>query len=290
MFNHATVTLTVNIRYNADMKNLTSQQIDRLLRLTQQVAQRIMSFYTTEFRIEHKADDSPVTQADIAASRLLESELPAIAPYPVLSEENVPDKPLWCDWETYWLIDPIDGTKHFINKTGEFCICIALIHQHQPVLGLICAPTKKTIWLAQSADKGPTKYVKGIKTTLSAKPASPITAALSADHLSDNMHRLLSPLADYQWYRRGSALKYIDIIEGKASIYPKLWDTCEWDSAAGHCLLVAAGGQVINLAEGTPLRYGIKPHLINPYFIAFNHLNNKQIEELLTAYKQLKLQ
>lgn len=286
----ATVTFAINIRYNADMNHLTPKQIDQLLLLTQQVAEGIMHFYTSDdFMINQKADDSPVTQADIAASRLLEQELPTIADYPVLSEENVPNEPLWQDWETYWLVDPIDGTKHFINKTGEFCVCIALVHRHQPVLGLICAPTKETIWLAQSTDKSPTKFIKGEKTQLTAKPASPITAALSADHLSSNMHQLLSPLADYQWYRRGSALKYIDIIEGKASIYPKLWDTCEWDSAAGHCLVEAAGGQVINLENTKPLRYGTKDHLINPYFIAFNHLSTQQVQGIFTAYQQLRL-
>lgn len=270
------------------MIKLSPQQIEQLLTLTNHVSESIMAFYTSSFEIQQKADDSPVTQADLAASEQLERGLPNIADYPVLSEENIPNSPEWKTWETYWLIDPIDGTKHFINKTGEFCICIALIHQNRSVLGLIYAPSTQTAWIAQSGDTAVIKYERSTRTTLPSQAASPTTATISAKHLSDKMVTLLEPLGDYQWRTRGSALKYIDIIEGKASIYPKLWDTCEWDSAAGHCLVEVAGGQVLCLEDGETLHYGQRDSLINPHFIAFNHLSPEQVHAMLQQYQGLK--
>lgn len=280
--------MSPNIGYNRRMIKLSPQQIEQLLTLTNHVSESIMAFYTSSFEIQQKADDSPVTQADLAASEQLERGLPNIADYPVLSEENIPNSPEWKTWETYWLIDPIDGTKHFINKTGEFCICIALIHQNRSVLGLIYAPSTQTAWIAQSGDTAVIKYERSTRTTLPSQAASPTTATISAKHLSDKMVTLLEPLGDYQWRTRGSALKYIDIIEGKASIYPKLWDTCEWDSAAGHCLVEVAGGQVLCLEDGETLHYGQRDSLINPHFIAFNHLSPEQVHAMLQQYQGLK--
>lgn len=287
--------LWLNIRYNQRMIKLTQVQIEQLQHVALAVGDEVMSFYTSGFDVQQKSDNSPVTQADLAASELLERELPQIANYPVLSEESVPETPLWKTWKTYWLIDPIDGTKHFINRTGEFCICIALIHQNRAVLGLIYAPTNQTAWLAQVGDEAVSKYENGEPVALtptlyttSGATKTAMTATISANHLSDKMATLLKPLGDFAWHRRGSALKYIDIIEGKATIYPKLWDTCEWDSAAGQCLVEVAGGQVLDVARGQPLRYGQNEGLINPHFIAFNHVGSEQVQAILQQYQQLK--
>ncbi len=267
---------------------LSPQQVQQILTLAKRVAAGILAFYQNDYQIDIKKDNSPVTQADLAASQLLEKELPIIAPYPVLSEENTPNKPEWLDWETYWLIDPIDGTKHFINATGDFCICIALIHQNQAVFGLIYSPTTDMAWFANLDDKVVSKYHQNqIKPLNTMTVPRSITAALSCQHITDKMSQLLSVLGDYQWHGRGSALKYIDIIEGKASVYPKMWDTCEWDSAAGQCLLECAGGQVIRFDNGEPLHYGYKKSLINPHFLAYHHLDEQQVRNLLNRYQKL---
>lgn len=272
------------------MSHLSDKQITALLSLAHRVNERIMAFYDSGFEVALKSDDSPVTQADIAASELLEDELVKIAPYPVLSEENTPKNVEWLTWETYWLIDPIDGTKHFINRSGEFCVCVALIHQHQAVFGLITMPTTQTTWYAQQDGKGVFKVTDGQKhplslTESSLDPSEPLSIVLSATHLSDKMATLLRPLPDCTWYRRGSALKYIALIEGDASLYPKMWDTCEWDSAAGQCLVECAGGAVIRLDNGKPLRYGRSANLLNPHFIAYRHLSVRQIADMLQQYQ-----
>lgn len=267
---------------------LNAQQIERTLKLAEQAASRIMDFYQTDYAIHIKKDDSPVTQADLAASQILEQGLADIAPYPVLSEENTPQTPDWLNWETYWLIDPIDGTKHFINATGDFCICIALIHRQQAVFGLIYAPTTDTAWFAQTGDDHVSKFEQHRIMPLHATAPTLTTATLSSAHITEKMDFLLSALGDYQWHSRGSALKYIDVIEGKATLYPKMWDTCEWDSAAGQCLLECAGGQVVHFGTGEPLRYGHKTALLNPHFLAYHYLDTQQVKKLLSHYQQLQ--
>lgn len=270
------------------MIHLSKEQITDLLTLADRVGECIMTFYNSGFDVTLKSDNSPVTQADIAASELLEKALRKIAPYPVLSEENTPNNAEWLTWETYWLIDPIDGTKHFINRSGEFCVCIALIHQHQAVFGLITMPTTQTTWYAQHDGKGVFKAVNGqTQSLITLAETVPLTVVLSATHLSDNMATLLRFLPDYSWYRRGSALKYIALVEGEAALYPKMWDTCEWDSAAGQCLVECAGGAVIRLDNGQPLRYGRSANLLNPHFIAYRHLNPQQVTDLLQQYQTL---
>jgi len=269
------------------MPSLNNNQVEHLLDMLQTVTEIALNYHRAELPIRHKADHSPVTLADITISQYLEKSLPALLDYPVLSEENTPLSSAWLDWQTYWLIDPIDGTRHFVNKTGDFCICIALIHRNQSVIGAICAPTENTTWFAQRADGDILKYQNGKYLPLSPGSPEKMTIALSADHLSPKMQKLLSVLPEYRWYQRGSALKYIDIIEGKANLYPKMWQTCEWDSAAGQCLIECASGQVIRLDDGKPMRYGQKKSLLNPHFLAHRLLGSNQIGQLLGSYRSI---
>ncbi len=272
------------------MTKLTRKQIQQTLRLAEKVADILMHFYQSELTVQLKSDNSPVTEADLKASQLLELELPNIAKFPVLSEENTPNHHEWLDWETYWLIDPIDGTKHFINQTGDFCICIALIHQNHAVFGLIYQPTRETAWLAQSGEAVVQKYQHKTLSPLSPQAKPQITTAtLSSCTLTEKMQTLMeSTFSEYRWYQRGSALKYVDIVEGKASIYPKMWDTCEWDSAAGQCLLECAGGQVIHFDTGQPLNYGKRETLLNPHFLAYRGVSDEQVQKLVTTYQKIQ--
>ncbi len=249
-----------------------------------------LGFYEGDFDVTLKSDDSPVTQADLAVSKLLEQHLPAIADFPVLSEENKPSTSQWTMWESYWLIDPIDGTRHFVNHTGDYCICIALIHRHEAVFGLIIAPTTQKMWLAQRGNGSSStvleKYEHNTRVAFP-KSETALTVTLSSTAMSARMQMLLSVLPEYAWQHRGSALKYIDIAEGKATLYPKMWDTCEWDSAAGQCILECAGGAVVRFDTGKPLRYGTKASLINPHFFAHRALPPHLVTALRTVYRHL---
>ncbi|MGY0400316.1 MAG: 3'(2'),5'-bisphosphate nucleotidase CysQ family protein [Ostreibacterium sp.] len=270
------------------MNLLNTAQIQQVLTLIEKTGQGVMDFYNNGFEVKIKKDDSPVTEADLIANQWLEEGLSNIAHYPILSEENIPAGAQWLNWETYWLIDPIDGTKHFINHTGEFCICVALIHQNQAIFGLIYMPTEKTAWYAQRDENGVFKVVdKQINLLNSLPPPHPI-AALSSSKLTERMGQLIHTLPNCTWFSRGSALKYIAIVEGEATFYPKMWLTSEWDSAAGQCLVECAGGSVIRLDNGQSLRYGQRDSLINPHFIAYRHLSEKQINDLLQQYQQIR--
>ncbi|PID61155.1 MAG: hypothetical protein CR974_04450 [Gammaproteobacteria bacterium] len=276
--------------YNSIMTRLSPTQIHRTRQLAERAAACALSYYQSDYEITIKSDESPVTQADLAVSELLEKHLPAIADFPVLSEESQPEQPLWTGWETYWLIDPIDGTKHFINRTGDFCVCIALIHRNQAVFGLIIAPTTGALWLAQTADEDNDmlleKYQNGQAVPMPTdRPEKPIVA-LSTKTLSKRMSILLAALPAYDWYNRGSALKYIDIAEGKASLYPKMWDTCEWDSAAGQCILACAGGGVMRFDTRDTIHYGKSASLINPHFFAYRDLSDETLVALCECYPQ----
>ncbi len=272
------------------MTRLTPTQVVQARDLAQRAATCALRFYQGQFDVTLKSDDSPVTQADLAVSALLEQQLPTVARFPVLSEENKPDSPQWTEWETYWLIDPIDGTRHFINRTGDYCVCIALIHRHEAIFGLIIAPTIQEMWLAQHGDGcSPTvleKYVRNARVDFPRSDTA-LTVTLSATAMSARMQTLLSVLPEYTWHHRGSALKYIDIAEGKATLYPKMWDTCEWDSAAGQCILECAGGSVSRFDTGEPLRYGTQASLINPHFFAYRALPPHLVTALRARYPQV---
>ncbi len=273
------------------MTRLTPTQLTDLRHLAMRADACAMHYYTSKFDVSIKTDDSPVTQADLAVSELLETGLPRIADYPVLSEENQPKDAIWRDWETYWLIDPIDGTRHFINGSGEFCICIALIHRNQAIFGLIGAPTSDQLWLGQIDPKGRShqleKYHYGRQIPLPTDSCQRITVVTGTRALSHRFEVLLSQLSDYDFYSRGSALKFIDIVEGKATMYPKMWDICEWDCAAGQCLLTCAGGDMVRFDSDQPIVYGAASTLLSPHFLAYRNLSAQQLALIRKMYPQV---
>lgn len=268
------------------MQLLTPQQIQAVNQLCASASEQVLEAYRADFTVFSKTDNSPVTTADLAASAILEGGLPRILDCPVLSEENVPTQNAWLAWETYWLIDPIDGTKHFINKTGEFCICVALIHRHRAVFGLIYQPITQMAWFACYNSAAVSKTIAGQPVELpNEKPELPVVVISSG--MGKKMQALIDSIPACRWYNRGSALKYIDIIEGKATLYPKMWDTCEWDSAAGQCLLECAGGRVVRFDNGESLLYGKSASLINPHFIADIKLSDELLKQLRATYRQI---
>ncbi|MDQ8039893.1 MAG: 3'(2'),5'-bisphosphate nucleotidase CysQ [Rickettsiella sp.] len=246
--------------------------------LTKQAGKKILSYYNSDFKVTYKADNSPVTAADIAAHELICQALKQIAPeIPILSEEL---KAVCFTerqrWQRYWLIDPLDGTKEFLEKNGEFTINIALIENNLPILGVVYAPIFDFCYFAEEgrgAFKQVAQQIPQALDSLSWKANSPITIAISRRHGITSLQNLFKQFSALNLIRCGSALKFCWIAEGFADLYPRLSPTCEWDTAAGQCILKEAGGTIID-PKGQILRYNTSPSLLNTSFLAAGDKNH----------------
>jgi 3'(2'), 5'-bisphosphate nucleotidase len=232
----------------------------------------ILAIYRDDFAVEHKADASPLTAADMAAQRVIAAGLARIAPeVPVLSEEAraAPWEQRQA-WSRYWLIDPLDGTREFVKRNGEFTVNIALIDGHRPVLGVVLAPVTGELYAAADGQGAwLQQHATGQWQKVGARPlAAPAVVAGSRSHGNDT-HAFLEALlgAPYQPFPMGSSLKFCLIARAVADLYLRLGPTSEWDTAAAQCVLEQAGGAVLDLA-GEPLRYNTKESLLNPEFLA----------------------
>lgn len=240
--------------------------------IAREAAERIMEVYVRTFCVEHKADSSPVTEADLAANRVIVAGLKTLTPdIPVLSEEDEP-VPFAerSQWPRCWLVDPLDGTREFIKGNGEFTINIALIDSGVPVLGVIHAPVTGDCYFA-AAGRGAFKQEKGgASEPIRARPwdGGHITIAGSRAHHSDRFTELLNRFNERHVLSLGSSLKSCYIAEGRADLYARLGPTGEWDTAAAQCILEEAGGRITDL-DLNPLRYNRRETLINPPFLAF---------------------
>jgi 3'(2'), 5'-bisphosphate nucleotidase len=241
--------------------------------LAEAAAAEIMRIYAGDLTVYDKADKSPVTEADRVAEAVIVAALRKLTPHAVViaEEEMAAGRVPELNGGPFWLVDPLDGTKEFIKRNGEFTVNIALIEEGQPTLGVVLAPATRTLWRG-AAGLGAEKRVgdsafEPIKTRI--PPAAGLTACTSRSH-ADHEHL-------ERWFRdnnltvaehkpAGSSLKFCLIAEGKADIYPRIGPTCEWDTAAGQGVLQAAGGEVVTV-DGQPLTYG-HPPFRNPHFIA----------------------
>ena len=243
---------------------------ERCVTLACDAGAAIMRVYAQDFSVETKSDNSPVTAADMAAHHIISAGLAALTPQiPVLSEEAA-DIP-WAirsSWTRWWLVDPLDGTREFIKKNGEFTVNIALIDRGVPVLGVVYAPALDYLVHAQR-DVGCWMRSDGDDMPLaSARPAPmPLRVAASRSHLDARTQRVLERIGEHEKLGLGSSLKFCRIAEGRADVYPRFGPTSEWDTAAGQCVLDAAGGCVLGL-DGEPFRYNRGESLLNPDFIA----------------------
>ena len=230
---------------------------------------RILDVYEREFKVEHKEDRSPLTDADRAAHEIITTQLEALTPdIPVLSEESAAvNYDTRAGWKRFWLVDPLDGTKEFINRNGEFTVNIALIDGNRPVLGVVYVPVPALTYYA-CAGQGAYKQ-KGecaIQPTRVRRFAGgkPIVVA-SRSHAGPETEAFLRNLGEHDVVSMGSALKLCLVAEGAADVYPRLGPTMEWDTAAAQCVVEAAGGRVTDLHR-QPLVYN-KPSLLNPWFL-----------------------
>ncbi|HEX2666837.1 MAG TPA: 3'(2'),5'-bisphosphate nucleotidase CysQ [Gammaproteobacteria bacterium] len=253
---------------NADEKLLSP-----LLDIARSAGQQIMQVYGTDFDVAMKDDKSPVTDADLAAHKVIVADLKRITPdLPVLSEESagIPFEERR-RWSSYWLVDPLDGTKEFINRNGDFTVNIALIQDGAPVAGVVYVPVNGLSYYgcvgvgAFRRDKdGQAAPIKARKLV----PNAPVKVVASRSHRGPLLDGYLAKLGPHETVSRGSSLKFCLVAEGAADVYPRLGPTSEWDTGAGHAVLLAAGGQVIGM-DGKPLPYNSKDSLLNEHFIAY---------------------
>jgi len=234
----------------------------------------VMQIYQTDFTIEYKADDSPLTQADKKANSIICDSLQRLYPLvPILSEENqeVPYS-IRKAWEYYWCIDPIDGTKEFIKKNGEFTINIALIYHETPVLGVVYAPALGEIFWAK---KNEGAYKNGIKLPFltNTSPAKKLCVVVSKSHLSAETQAFIDALPSEKIERisTGSSLKLCMVAEGTADVYPRLAPTMEWDTAAADAIVRESGKIVYQYKSNNLLEYN-KEKLVNPWFVVVEKL------------------
>lgn len=243
------------------------------LATAKQAGDEILKIYgEKEIAFQSKADNSPLTEADLAAHRTIQKELGVLPEvFPLLSEESeeIPFEERR-KWRTFWLIDPLDGTKEFLQRNGEFTVNIALIHDHLPILGIVHAPALGVTYFAAQG-LGAFCEQEGRCFPISVhKPANPrIRVVASRSHPSPQVDQYLKNLPfPSEKISIGSSLKFCLVAEGRADLYPRFGPTNEWDTAAAHAVLLEAGGQVVDL-EGKPLRYNTRPSLKNPLFLAY---------------------
>ncbi|MEZ5894561.1 MAG: 3'(2'),5'-bisphosphate nucleotidase CysQ [Parvularculaceae bacterium] len=252
--------------------------LDAIVRLALDAGAAAMDVYNSDFDATLKADASPVTEADERGEAIILAGLAAIAPeIPVLAEEKAAAGDIPEDLgELFFLVDPLDGTKEFVTRTGEFTVNIALIARGRPVLGVVYAPAIKTMyvgapdgaWRARVTATGALEE----KQTILARPAprDGLVAVASRSHRSPETDEFLGTLTVADFTAAGSSLKFCLLAEGKADIYPRFGRTMEWDTGAGQAVLEAAGGSVLVHPSGEPLSYGKKPRgYDNPHFIAW---------------------
>ena len=248
-----------------------SLPIIEVINLCQRAGEAILAVYRSDFEVDRKADDSPLTRADMAAHHILQAGLEELGSLPVLSEESgeiASSERL--GWQRYWLVDPLDGTREFINRRDEFTVNVALIEDHTAVFGVVHVPVSgETYW--GSREHGAHRIdASGASAPIraSATAAEPVRVLGSRSHRDGHLAEYLAALGAHELQPAGSSLKFCRLAEGAADLYPRFGPTSEWDTAAGQAIAEAAGAQVVNL-DGTPLRYNTGESLLNGFFIVF---------------------
>jgi 3'(2'), 5'-bisphosphate nucleotidase len=258
---------------------LNQQLTQNVIDIAHQAGDKIMDIYQKDFAIYEKSDESPLTEADLAAHNCIVAGLEAVSELPILSEESADIS--WQErstWDTYWLVDPLDGTKEFIKKNGEFTVNIALIKDGVPVFGVVYAPVLEQTYVG-TLGQGAFKITGDKKSAISPKAwtkGQTWKIVGSRSHQSPEIQALLDSLeGETELVAMGSSLKLCLVAEGAAHLYPRLGPTSEWDTGAAQAVVEAAGGKVTVIedssdplkADAQPLRYNQKESVLNPYFL-----------------------
>jgi len=271
-------------------------QLDTLLRIAKTAGNAILSVYQRagDIDVTIKDDNSPLTEADRDAHEIIIAELKEFTPsIPILSEESdgtSVDERL--SWSRYWLVDPLDGTKEFIKRNGEFTVNIALINKGAPELGIVHVPVTNISYLGKTGvgawKVAATGEADAISTTNFDLNPGQVRIVASRSHRGDLLDQLINTmeaeLGKAEVVSMGSSLKICLLAEGKADIYPRLAPTSEWDTAAAHAVLAAAGGDIVD-TEFQALRYNQKESMLNPHFIAISDISYDWQSVLLPGLK-----
>ena len=248
-------------------------RIADVVAIARNAGRKILELYDSDVDVTSKDDDTPLSTADLAANQLIIESLRKLDPaLPILTEEScgIPFSERF-EWDTYWLVDPLDGTREFINRNGEFSVNIALIHEGVSILGVVHAPVLDVTYWAhrgsgawkQTADQEP------VPIKVRTAPTSGVTVARSRAPLTGGLlSRFLDKLGSYKEVAMGSALKSCLVAEGRADVYARLGPTSEWDTGAAQCIVEEAGGHITD-TKMQDLRYNTKDSLLNPHFFVF---------------------
>jgi len=241
-----------------------------VIALAHDAASAILGIYDSEFAVQHKDDDSPLTAADLAAHRCIVDGLARITPeIPVLSEESAHEVPTATrrQWQRLWLVDPLDGTREFVKRNGEFTVNIALIVDGVAVWGVVQAPVTGELWHG-GADIGAFRRLGSDETAIRVRaPATaPLRVAASRSHRDSRTQAFIDRMGETEPVGLGSSLKFCKLAEGTLDVYPRFGPTSEWDTAAGQCVLEGAGGAVLD-PQGRPFRYNQRERILNGDFI-----------------------
>ena len=250
---------------------LDTIKIEEIVAIAQKAGVATMEIYQRDFEVEYKDDKSPLTEADLKANQIICDALTRLHPnIPILSEENkTVEYTQRKDWEYYWCIDPIDGTKEFVKKNDEFTINIALVHRDRPVAGVVYAPALGDLYYAKQGE-GAFKNGKKLPLQMNDKPQEHLSVVASKSHLSTETQAFIDKLAlstqNLTLTSKGSSLKLCMIATGEADIYPRLAPTMEWDTAAADAIVREAGKMTYQFDSEMAVVYN-KENLLNPWFI-----------------------
>ncbi len=244
--------------------------IEPIVGLARKAGDAILEVYASDFDVQSKDDESPLTQADLAAHRRIVAGLAELTPdLPVISEESgLPPFAERSGWPTYWLIDPLDGTKEFVNRNGEFTVNIALVADGRPVFGVVHVPVQGKTYVGCEG-RGAELRSDGAEPRpihVTQSSAQPVRVVGSRSHRGASLDAFIDNLGDCDLVPMGSSLKFCVVAEGGADVYPRLGPTSEWDTAAAQAVVEQAGGSVVTL-DGKPMKYNQKEDILNPYFL-----------------------
>ena len=264
--------------------NFLENLSDDLKKIVLDASEAIMQVYKKNtFNTEIKSDGSPVTEADENANKIIIQSLNIISPDISIVSEETYEKSAETPQDPYWLVDPLDGTKEFINRSNDFTVNIALIEKGSPIYGIICAPVTGQIWSGSSFQKSVSN--ENIDSTL--------RIVMSKSHQTKTDKEFLHYLDDleisYEIIEKGSSLKLCALSDNAADIYPRFGPTSEWDIAAGHAILSSSGGSVFKMSDSEELAYSKHDTILNPAFVAFRNepLKDIYLPILSEFYKKL---
>ena len=260
----------------------SNEQLLKISNISIEAGKIILDFYNKNLDITFKNDETPLTQADLASNKFITDSIKKMSPnIPILSEEEFVEWHIRKEWKKYWLIDPLDGTKEFIKKNGEFTVNIALIENNRPILGVIYAPVSNELYFSKKkfgshkilTKKKLNTFDNANKISIKIEKTNHVKIIGSRSHSNSILNKWVKRnFKEFEILQKGSSLKFCLIAEGFADIYPRFGPTSEWDIAAGHIILEEAGGRLKSI-DNKEILYNEKENILNPNFFAYNNID-----------------